>query len=102
MSIKSARLGSICTRRDDRLGTAGRDDVDQGLGVIGFVGSNSLSLDALKQGFCFGHVGRLSGGKAPASEVAEGFDQGMDLCCQAATGASKRLISFFYWAPAAG
>jgi hypothetical protein len=43
----------------------------------------------------------LAGCEAPAGEVAEGFDQGMDLCCQPSTRSANRLCSLFFWAPAA-
>ena len=80
--VKAARLGSVRTWGNDRLCTAGRDGVDQGLGVVGFVGRNRAGCHALKQRLGLAHVGRLSGGKVPAREVAEGFDQGMDLRAQ--------------------
>jgi hypothetical protein len=47
------------------------------------------------------YVGRLSGGQAPAGEVAESFDQSMDLRCQPSARSADRLLSFFFWAPAA-
>jgi hypothetical protein len=101
VAIKGARLSSVGTRGDDRLRTAGRDGVDQGLGVVSFVGSNRFGRDAIEQRLGFGHVSRLSGGQAPPCEVAEGFDQGMDLCGQPPARSANRLGALFFGAPAA-
>ena len=82
MAVKIALLGSVGTRGNDRLCTAGRDGVDQGVAVVGFVGRNRIGVDALEQRLGFLYVGDLSGCQAPAGEVAERLDQRMDLRCQ--------------------
>lgn len=79
MSVKIALLGSVGTGGNDRLCTAGRDGVDQGVAIVGFVGGNRVSRDALEQRLGFVYVGHLAGCQAPAGEVAERFDQRMDL-----------------------
>ena len=101
VAIKGPRLDTVCSRRNHRLRTGPDDSVDQGLGVVGFVGGNRNGLDSLKQWLRFAHVGHLSGCQPPASEVTEGFDQGMDLRCQSATRPADGLRAFFFWAPAA-
>jgi hypothetical protein len=101
VAIKGARPGSVGARGDDRLRTAGRDGVDQGLGVVSLVGSNRFGRDAVEQRRGYGHVGRLSGCQAPPREVAEGFDQGMDFCGQPPARPANRLGALFLGAPAA-
>jgi hypothetical protein len=99
--VKVARVGPVGSRRNDHFCTTGRDGVDQGLRIIGLVGGNGVGCHTLKQRLGLGHVGRLSGCEAPPSEVAEGFDQGMNLRCQPATRPANRLGALFFWAPAA-
>lgn len=101
MSVKIALLGSVGTRGNNRLCTAGRDGVDQGVAVVGFVGGDRVGVDALKQRLGFVYVGYLSGCQAPAGEVAERFDQRMDLRCQPSARSADCLLAFFFWAPAA-
>lgn len=101
MSVKGALLGSVGTRGNDRLCTASRDGVDQGVAVVGFIGSNCFGRDARKERLSFVYVGCLSGGQAPAGEVAESFDQRMDFRSQPSARSPDRLLSFFFWAPAA-
>ena len=101
VAIKGAWFDSVCAWGNHRLGTGCYDGVDQRLGVVGFVGSNRIGADAREQWLRFAHVGRLSGCQAPTPEVAEGFDQGMDLRGQAAARATDGLRTFFFWAPAA-
>ena len=74
MPVVGALLGSVRTRGNDRLCTACCDGVDQRVAVVGFVGSNRLGRDALKQWLGFADVGRLAGGQPPAREVAERFN----------------------------
>ena len=101
MSVKIALLGSVGARGNDRLCTAGRDGVDQGVAVVRFVGSNRVSGNAFKQRLGFVYVGHLSGCQTPAGEVAERFDQRMDFRSQPSARAADRLLAFFFWAPAA-
>jgi hypothetical protein len=101
VAIKGARFDSVYSRRNHCLRTRRDDSVDQGLGVVGFVGGNRIGLDSLEQWLRFAHVGPLPGCEAPAREVAEGFDQGMDLRCQSATRPANGLLAFFFCAPAA-
>jgi len=97
--IEAARLVPIGTRGNYRLRAAGRDGVDQGIGVVRFVRSNRLGGNAGEQRFRFADIRCLPRCQAPAGEVAEAFDQGMDLGGQPSTGATDRWRTFFFSGP---
>ena len=95
VAVRGPRLDTVCSRRNHRLRTGREDSVDQGLRVVGFIGSNRNGLDSFKQRLRFAPVGHLSGCQPPVYEVTEGFDQGMDLRCQSATRSANGLRAFF-------
>ena len=94
VAVEGAWLGAVCTRGDNRLCTAGGNGVDQGIAVVGLVGSNRFGDYAFKQRFGCGYVRSLSGCQSPAGKVAERFDQSMDLRTQPSAGPADRLRSF--------
>ena len=96
MSVEGARLAPVGPRGDDGLGTAGRNGLDQGIAIVGFVCGDRLGVDAREQGLGGTDVGGLSRCELPASEVAERFDQGMNLRCQAAARTSDGLCTVFF------
>lgn len=100
--VEGAQSAPVGTWGNVGLCAAGRDRVDQGLGVIGFIGRDRVGRDGLKEAFSLAHVGCLSGSQAPARQVAEGCDQGMSLRGQYAARSPNGLSFFFFFAPAAG
>lgn len=93
---------AIASRRDDRFGTGGLDDADQGIAVVTFVGDDSTSRDCLNQGSTLRDIGNLAGRQDQANWVAKGIDTSMNLGSQPAPRATDRLIArVFLGAPAA-
>lgn len=52
---------AIASRWDDRFGTGGLDDVDQGIAVVTFVGDDGAGRDCLNQGSTLRDIGHLVG-----------------------------------------
>lgn len=93
---------AIASRRDDRFGTGGLDDVDQGIAVVTFVGDDSAGRDGLNQGRPLRDIGHLAGCQDQTNRVAKGIDTSMNLGGQAAPRATDRFIAtVFLGAPAA-
>ena len=63
---------AIARRRNDRFGTGGLDDVDQGIAVVTFVGDDSAGRNGLYQGSPLRDIGNLAGCQNQTNRVAEG------------------------------
>lgn len=71
------------------------------IGVVALVGDHALRLDALNERGRFADVGHLASGQTPTQRVAQCFDCSVNLGTQSAPATSERLVSRFFWAPAA-
>ena len=92
---------AIASRRDDRLGTSGLDDADQGIAVVAFVGNDSIGRDCLNQGRTLRDIGHLAGRQDQTNRIDQGIDTNMNLGGQSTPRASDRLIAAgFLGAPA--
>lgn len=87
---------AVASRWDDRLGTGGLDDVDQGIAVVTFVSDDSAARNGPNQGSPLGDIGHLAGCQDQANRVAKCIDTGMSLGGQPAAGAADRLIATFF------
>ena len=93
---------AVASRWDDRFGTGGFDDVDQGIAVVTFVSDDSTSRDCLNQGSPLRDIGHLAGRQDQANRITQGIDTSMNLGGQPAPRATDRLIAtVFLGAPAA-
>ena len=70
---------AIASRWDDRLGTGGLNDVDQGIAVVTFVGNDSAGRYCLNQGCSLRDIGHLAGRQDQTNRITQGIDTSMDL-----------------------
>ena len=75
--------------------------VEEGIGVVGLVGTHRLGLQALQQGQCLGAVAGLAAGQSESGQRPEALDEGVNLGAQSAARSPQRLVAFFLGAPAA-
>ena len=99
--IVIACLTAIPARRDDRFSACLHEGLNERIGVIGFVGGDGLRGNTLDQVVRLRDVMDLPGGELPARQVAQPFDQRVNLGRQSATRAADRLAAVFFGAPAA-
>jgi len=101
MFIERALHQTMATRRNDRLDGVGLEMFEDGLGIVGLVGSQPVWINALQQRDRFGAVAGLTAGKSKSRQATQALDQGVNLGAQSATGSPERLIAVFLGAPAA-
>lgn len=83
-------------RRDHRLDGSGGECLSQVRRIEGGVGHHSLGLHPLEQAMRTGDVARLPRGEHKARELAEPFDQGVNLGAQSPARAPERLRPVFF------
>lgn len=87
--VRSA-LGGITT-------LAPVDRLDQRIGIECLVCDHGVGLDALDQRRRLCQIVRLSSRQLPARQIAQPFDQAVNLSGQPAARAPDRLIAVFFW-----
>jgi hypothetical protein len=87
--------------RDHRQGATGRDGLQDGVRVIGFIGDHRCGREAAEPGQGLRGVALLPGGQAEGQRVAQAVAGSVQLAGEAAARAAKRLITFDFFAPAA-
>ena len=85
--------------RDHGLRLAAFEQVQQSIGIIGFVGHQAGARQALDQRFGLRTIGHIAIGDDDLDRQAKGIDGQMQLGVQAALGAGQALVPPF--APAA-
>ena len=94
MRIVESEYLAIGTRRDDRLGTAGLDALDQGIGVVALVGDDRIGPDVCDQVRGEVDIGDLPCTQYQSHWVAQSIHCGVDFGAQSAARAD-RLRAFF-------
>lgn len=100
---KVAAAGRLAVRlgRDDGGNAGGYETVDEGVGVVSFVGNEGLRCslgDQLRGG---NQVVDLAWGEPQDERIAQSIDESMDLGAQASSGSSDGLaLAPFFGAPA--
>lgn len=82
--VRLSRLDAIGLGRNDRHDPPLLKGVDQGIGVIGFVGQERPGIDLIQQRLGLTDVGRLAGCERQRDGIAQRIDDGMDLGGQSA------------------
>lgn len=100
MLVIRSGVFAVGTRRNDRLGPAPGNLLAQRIGIKGSISDNDLRINALQQRRGLREVMRLPLGEDESGQIAQSFDQGMNLGGQSATRAPDRLRAFFWAAPA--
>ena len=96
-----AWLEAVGLGRTDGCDASALERVDQGVGVISFVGQKCLGLDLIEQRRRLADIGRLPRGERQGDGIAQRIDDGVNLGGQAAAGSADGLVlAFFFWAPA--
>ena len=101
MFIKRALHQTMATRRNDRLDAVAVQMFEDGVGIVGLVGTEPVWMNALQQRDRFGAVAGLTAGKPKSGQAAQPVDQGVNLGAQSAAGSPERLVAVFLGAPAA-
>ncbi len=101
MFIERASHQTMATRRNDRLDGVAVEVIEDGVGVVGLVGTKPVWIDALQQRDRFGAVAGLAAGQSKSRRAAQALDQGVNLGAQSAAGSPERLIAVSLGAPAA-
>jgi hypothetical protein len=99
MLIEGPLVFPVTFWRDHRFGLPASEHVQQGIGVIGFVGHEAIAWHPFDQGFSLGAIGHIASGDDHLHRQAEGVNGQMQLGVQAAFGAGEALVPPF--APAA-
>lgn len=74
MFIDRAFYQAMATRRNERLDAVVVQVFEDGLGIVGLVGSEPVWLDALQQWDRFGAVAGLTAGKPESGQAAQSVD----------------------------
>lgn len=93
--IGLAWCASICLGRNDRRNLTRFEPVDEGIGIIGFVGQEGSGVDLFKERFGLPEIGGLARRERNRDRVAEGVSDHMDLCCQSTSGSANGLVPPF-------
>ena len=99
--IGVTRFEAVGLGRNDGHDAPLLEGVDQGVGIIGFVGQERLGLDFIEQRPGLADIGRLPRRERQNGRVAKRIDDGVDLGGQPSTGPTDGLVAaFFFLAPA--
>lgn len=101
MPIIVTLLNPIAFWRNYRRCAVGLNAINQVIGIVALIGQYRVRLHAIKQRVGLGNVGHLATGKQPAHRIAQRINDRMYLCRQSAARTAYRLITCFFWAPAA-
>jgi hypothetical protein len=101
MPVERDLCGSRGVGRDHGRRARGCDGGSEMVCVVGGVGEDEARREALNQRARLRRVPGLAGGEQEPRRTAEAADRQMDLCAQAASRASDRLILSPPFAPAA-
>lgn len=77
------------------------DRLENAVGIVGFVGGYGIRINAGQQVRSLRHIVSLACGQRESRQVAQSFDQRMNLGGQSAARVAERLITVFFGAPAA-
>ena len=99
--IKHPLNQTVAPWRNHRFDVGGMQIVDDGIAVVGFVGTDRARFQVLKERQCLGAVTGLPSGQAESRQTTQPLDQGMNLRAQSAAGSPERLVTVFFAAPAA-
>ncbi len=91
MPIEWTLNEAMTSRRDDRLNVVGSKRFENGVGIVGFIGADRVSLQILEQWQGLWAVAGFTASQSEAHKKPEPFNQRVNLGTQSATGSSERL-----------
>src|SRR5258706_15116264 len=100
MLIQRALLTTTGTTRDNGLNAARFKMLQDGVGIVSFVGRQTGGVEFGEQRPPLGAVARPAARQSKAREPAQTPGQPMGLPCQSPARAANRLIPLFLGAPA--
>lgn len=91
--IEGPFAGHACALGNDRLGAAGLDMVEDGVGIVGFVSDDIIGLETGQQRDRQPCIADVAPGQNKAHGTAERIDRDVPLGGQSASGAPQSLVA---------